>query len=756
MIPATPPQLAYQAEPLVFLSDEGDSDLRAYVQTLSEQRWLVLWVALTVLVAGTLYALMARPAYEASLMLHVEEKGQREPKNILGEAGSMFDYKTPAAAEVELLRSRLVVARAIDREKLYIDAHPQRLPLLGNWVASSGLVSMLPSLQGLGGYAWGDEVIAVDDFSVPELLENREFTLLTLPGGRYRVSEPESGVGFEGRVGIDLNVSTRYGPVLLKVAALQAAPGTRFTLVRSARLSAIEAVQKSLDVAEIGKQSGVVLATLKGATADGVYRLLSGIAQEYMAQNRARRTEEADKSLAWLNQRLPELKQQLEQAEARYNQFRHQHGTVDIGEEGRINLQRSAAVRTRKVELEQKRLELLSRYTASHPAVIAIDEQLRDVNRELRDAASQLRELPVLEQEMVRLARDVKVNNELYGALLSSAQQLQLITVGKTSNVRLVDAPEKPDRPVAPNRPRIIAVSAFAGLFLGVLAAFLRRSLQSAIDDPEDIERGFGLPVYASIPHSAMQQTLAHSTHDPTRLPLLARVSSMDIAVEALRNFRTALQVCLTHASNRVVLITGPTEGMGKSFVSVNLASIIAAGGRRVLLIDGDLRDGQLHRYFHAPRSGGLSDILAGAPPAGLVRRSVLEHLDFIATGSLPPNPSELLLRPALAAMLAELEPHYDVILIDAAPLLAVADSLVIGAHAGTIFLATRYGVSRPGEIAEAMKRLARAGLSARGVLFNDIIPRPGRYTYGGRYGYGKLRQLGYSNDAQPSLSSET
>ena len=756
MIPSTPPQLAYQAEPPVFLSDDGESDLRAYLQTLSEHRWLVVWVALAVLAAGMLYAFFAKPVYEASLMVHVEEKGQREPKNILGEAGSMFDYKTPAAAEVELLRSRLVVARAIDRQKLYIDAHPQRFPVLGNWVAASGLTSWLPALRGLGGYAWGDERIIVGDFSVPEILENREFSVTALRDGRYMATEPESGVWFEGAVGELHNEPTRFGPALLKVDTLQAVPGTRFTLLRSSRLSAIEAVQKSLDVAEVGKQSGVVLATLKGASADGVYRLLTGIAQEYMAQNGARRTEEADKSLAWLNQRLPELKQQLEQAEARYNQFRNLHGTVDIGEEGKINLQRSAAVRTRKVELEQKRLELLSRYTTSHPAVIAIDEQLRDVNRELREAASQLRELPVLEQEMVKLARDVKVNNELYGALLSSAQQLQLITVGKTSNVRLVDAPEKPDEPVTPNRPRIIAASAFAGLFLGVLAAFLRRSLQTAIDDPEDIERGFGLPVYASIPHSTMQQTLADSTRDPTRLPLLARVSSMDIAVEGLRNFRTALHVCLTHASNRIVLITGPTEGMGKSFVSVNLASIIAASGRRVLLIDGDLRDGQLHRYFHAPRGGGLSDILAGAPPSGLVRHSVLEHLDFIATGSLPPNPSELLLRPALAAMLAELEPQYDVVLIDAAPLLAVADSLVIGAHAGTIFLATRSGVTRPGEIAEAMKRLARAGLSARGVLFNDIIPRPGRYAYGGRYGYGKLRQLGYSTDAQRTVPSAT
>ena len=467
-----------------------------------------------------------------------------------------------------------------------------------------------------------------------------------------------------------------------------------------------------------------------------------------MAQNSARRTEEADKSLAWLNQRLPEVKQQLEQAEARYNQFRNAHGTVDLGEEGRINLQRSSAARTRKMDLEQKRSELLARYTPAHPAVAAIDQQLGEVNRELRDAASQLRQLPVLEQEMVRLARDVKVNNELHTALLTSAQQLQLIAVGRTGNVRLVDAPERPGTPVTPNRPRIIAVALFGGVFLGALLAFLRRALQTAIDDAEDVERLFGLPVYASIPHSRMQQTLDANRRDPTRLALLSRIASMDAAVEGLRNFRTALQFCMSHGGNNVVLITGPTEGMGKSFVSVNLASLQAASGKRVLLIDGDLRDGQLHRYFHAERAGGLAEILCGAPAAQLLRPSVLENLDFISTGILPPNPSELLLRPAFAAMLAELSPQYDVVLIDAAPLLAVSDSLVIGAHAGAIFLATRAGVTRPGEIAEAMKRLARAGLTAKGVVFNDVSPRPGGYGYGNRYGYGRFRQLGYSDDA--------
>ncbi len=744
------PQLGAPPEPPLILSDDSEADLSSYLNMIIDQRWLIISIALIVSLLGTVYAFLARPQYEASLLVHVEEKGQREPKNILGEAGSMIDFKTPAAAEIELLRSRLVVAHAIDNLRLYIDARPDRLPFIGNLVAGTGLAASMPWLRSLWGYAWGAAKIDVADFSVPEMLENRPFELHMLSGGRFEVTESESGLRLNGRVGETINQSTAYGPVVLKVSQLWGWPGTRFVLTRSSRLAAIESVQRALSVNEMGKQSGVINATLKGDSAQGVYQLLTEISKEYMQQNGSRRTEEADKSLAYLNRRLPELKDQLEQAEVRYNQFRNAHGTVDLGEEAKINLQRSASARTRRIELEQKRTELLSRYTSNHPAVISIDEQLKDINIEIRDAASQIKTLPNLEQEMVKLARDVKVNSELYTALLSSAQQLQLITVGKTSNVRLVDAPLKPDQPVTPNRPRIIAIAIFLGFFLGVLVAFIRRSLQTALNDPDQIEKMFGLPVYASIPRSKMQQSLAGESNTSSRLPLLARIASMDVAIESLRNFRSALQFTMTHARNNIVVITGPTAGMGKSFVSANLAAVLGASGRKILLIDGDLRDGHLHRYFNCPRAGGMSDLLIGGRDIDqLVHKNVLENVDFISTGSLPPNPSELLLRPTFSGLLHILAPHYDMVLIDAPPILAVSDSLIICSHSGAIFIATRAGVTTPGEIAESLKRLARAGLSAKGVLFNDMELRAGRYGYGSGSRYGKYRQLSYVGDIQ-------
>ena len=443
-------QVDHHTESTHSYAKHTEESLASYIELISHQRWLIVCVGLLVSLCGVLYAYLATPQYESNLLVHVEEKGQREPKNILGEAGSMIDYKTPSAAEIELLRSRQVIARAVDRLKLYIEVKPKRLPIIGKVFSTLGAVYYFPALQSMGGYAWGKEAISVREFSVPPSFENRLFRIQALEQGSFQLTESQSSLKKQGQVGQSLTINLPEGEITLLVEDIYAAPGVEFDLARSSRLAIIESVQTSLTVNELGKSSGMISATLKGNEADQIYRLLTEIGNEYMTQNSSRRTEEADKSLAYLNRRLPELRQQLEQAETRYNQFRNANGTVDIGEEGRLSLQRSAAARTRRIELEQKRSELLTRFTTHHPSVIAVDEQLSEVNRELREASTHLKSLPLLEQEMVRLARDVKVNNELYSALLASSQQLQLISIGKTSNVHMVDAPERAERPVTP------------------------------------------------------------------------------------------------------------------------------------------------------------------------------------------------------------------------------------------------------------------------------------------------------------------
>ena len=176
------------------------------------------------------------------------------------------------------------------------------------------------------------------------------------------------------------------------------------------------------------------------------------------------------------------------------------------------------------------------------------------------------------------------------------------------------------------------------------------------------------------------------------------------------------------------MMFAGPTRGLGKSFVSVNFAAVMAATGKRVLLIDADFRSGQLHRYFGVSRDQGLSKAINDSVPLGdIIHHDVLENLDFIPTGPLPPNRTDFLLTVNFNTVLDTVSENYDLVLIDAAPLLQAADALIVGDRAGAIFLVARARVTTDTEIAESVKRLNHAGLSPQGVLFNDMTSRFGR-----------------------------
>lgn len=731
--PLLRPQTGYAPPNFILEEDEGIS-MASFRDFFVDHRGLIAKVALSVTVLGAAYALIAKPVYQASMLIHVEEENPNASKSILGDMASLFNVKAETASEIELISSRLVVARAVDNLHLNVVATPKYFPLIGTWLASRNRELSKPGIFGYGGYAWGGEKIEVTQFTVPEALQGRDFVLTAESDGRFRLEQKDQGIALKGRLGSTITATTDQGDLILRVDRLEGKPGTQFILKNNPRLDTIEKIQHSLAIAEKGKQSGIIGVTLEGHDAHQTSAILGQIGQEYLRQNASRKLEEAEKSLAFLDRQLPELKQQLEQSEAQYNQFRRSNGTIDLGEESKLSLQQSVAAQTKLVELRQKREELLSKFTQDHPAVIAVKMQIRDINNELGQIGQRIKQLPMLEQDVLRLNRDVKVNTELYAGLLNTAQQLRLIKAGKVSNVRLVDMPMTPDKPVRP-KPLIIVLGALlAGLLLGMLSAIIRKTLNAGIEDPHEIGKMLGhRVVHVPIPHSKKQAELHKLLGGESRtIPVLAKVAPDDAAIESLRSFRSALQIAMAQAKNNIVLITGPTPGMGKSFVSVNLAALMAATGKRVLLIDADFRHGHLHQYFDIRRQNGLSDAIASTSAASqAIHRNVLDNVDFVPTGELPPNPAEFLLNPNFATVLNTFSAAYDLVLIDTPPVLSVADTLVIGAHAGTIFLLTRAGESTASEINESIKRLNQAGIAPKGVLFNGLKLRPGRYGYG-------------------------
>jgi tyrosine-protein kinase Etk/Wzc len=727
--------------------DDEEVNLLEYWDILVDNRWLVAAVTTLAVAIGGAYALFSKPVYEPNMLIQVEDSSG-SAKSFLGEAASLFDVKTPATAEIELIRSRLIVGQAVDNTLLYIDAQPRYIPFVGNWLArrASGLSN--PGVMGFKGYVSGTERITVPRFDVPPSLENTRFTLKAIGEGKFVLSHPELAQELAGAVNSPMVRNTPLGTISLMVNELEGRPGAEFILERRSRLTAIESLQANLTLAEKGRQSGVIEATLQGHDRERMTQVLNEIGRQYVRQNVERKAAEADKTLDFLDVQLPQFKKQLDQSEEAYNRYRNQQGTVALDEEAKLALNRVVDLQSKLLEAQQKRLEMVSRFTVEHPVVRTLDQQIAVWGREIGALNARVKSLPAVQQDALRLERDVKVNTELYQQLRNNAMQLQLIREGKIGNVRVIDEAIVPQRPIKPRRGMILAFAAVLGLLGGVMAALARNAFFRGVRNAQEIEAQTSLNVYSTIPLSRTQETLSRKADEKQRgLHVLAAQAPEDPAIESLRSLRTALQFAMLDAPNNRILITGPTPAVGKSFVSANFAALLASAGKRVLLIDADLRKGPLSQYFGVPRTGGLSELVLGTISAkDAVRRNLLPNLDLVTTGTMPPNPAELMTSSALAALLEEFSDQYDLVIIDTPPVLVAADTPSIAAQAGTLLLVARAGETQMGELHESAKRLTHAGKSVTGVLLNALDLNRRHYgSYAYQYGGYRYRQYSYT-----------
>ncbi|MDO9405013.1 MAG: polysaccharide biosynthesis tyrosine autokinase [Polaromonas sp.] len=721
-------------------SDGDEIDLLGLVDVLLEAKWLIIFTAAVVVFLGAAYAVLSTPVYEADTLIQVEDS-KPNAAGALGDAANLFDIKSPASAEMEILRSRLVVGQAVDQLQLYVSATPNYIPYVGAWLAGRANDLSNPGFLGMAGYVSGREAIRLAQLEVPAALEGRSLLLVTTDQG-YELRGPEGETLVNGKAGEQARFETPEGKGAVLVTQLLAKPGAHFTVRRDSRLGVVESLQSRLGISERGRQSGVIGVTLQGTDPTLVARTLNAVGNVYVKQNVDRKAAEAEKSLVFLDDFLPQLKKQLEESEGKLTSFRNSNGTFALSTEGELALTQGVALQTNLLTLQQKRRELAATFTAQHPNIQAIDQQIAAVNREIAGLTSKVTTLPNLEQDIVRLTRDVRVNSELYATLLNNLQQLRLVKEGKVGNVRVVDSPVVPEEPVKPKRKQIVAIAGILGLLLGIGLAFLRNSLRPGIKDPGEIEAVTGLNVFATVPLSPAQKKhgLAIKQHVKGK-HLLAISQPDDPSVESLRSLRTALQFAMLDAPNNIVLITGPTPNIGKSFTSANFAAVLGAGGKRVLLVDADMRKGHLHQYFGLERELGFSGLITGSQRLDeVLQKNVSINVDLIPTGRLPPNPGELLLSPTTSQLLKALSAQYDLVLIDTPPVLAVSDTQVLAPNAGTVFLVARAEVSTVGEIQESARRLAQSGVQARGVIFNGLdVTRK-------RYGYGKYSRYNYTN----------
>lgn len=721
------------------VKQDEEISLRELFDLIWSGRWVVVAMTVAFAIVGLLYAICATPIYTATGLVQVEQEDKGlsasldELSSMLGAGGTL-----QTAAEIAIINSRMVLGKAADQLNMRVVVEPKTFPLIGQayFRSQAGLDGPAQPLLGMGSYAWGGERLDVKSLQLPAALQDSNLVLQATDGG-YQLYDSTDQLILNGKLGILERVKTESGPVEILVSALVARPGTEFTVELRSEQSMYAYMQKRVSVSEQGKDSGIIQISYQDDSPGLVAKVVTQIEHVYLQQNIARRSEEAHQSLEFLNKQLPEVKAKVDQAQARLNEYQAAQGSVDVEKETGIVLEQTVNLETQRLALQQQREQALQQFTSKHPVIVALDEQIHTIDDELNKIHRQVEVLPARQQEIFSLMRDLDVNTQLYTSLLNSSQELQVTKAGTVGNVRIIDEALNPLLPTSPQKALIAIASIFLGGVLGVAWIFLQRMLLKGIDRPEDVERVLGLPTYASVPYSVQQRRLAAEMRKrKLENGILAALDGADLSIEALRSLRTSLHFAMLEAANNIVMFTSPAPNIGKSFISMNLGAVLAMAGKKVVVIDGDLRRGRLHDFIARASAPGLSEYVAGvATEAEIISSTPVLGLELVCRGLAPPNPSEILMNERFSSLIAGLSERFDYVIIDTPPVLPVADPSIIGRLAGTTFVVLKSAEHPMRTVEETVRRLRSAGIEPRGVLFNQVGAKVGSYGYG-HYGY--------------------
>ena len=709
-------------------------DLQKLWGLLVDHRWLIIGTTLIALFLGVAYGLLATPIYKADALLQVEDKQGGVPG--FSELNELFTEESSADAEIQIIRSRMVLGDVIDQLQLDILVQPDRPPLIGGLGAPDPAPEFVPKPL-FAGYRDSETFVTVKHFRVPEVLEGEAFTLLEENGQPTLYLEDQK----VGSAPVGSPIKSEDGAIQLEIGEWEYGEEP-LSLIKQARADAVNQLRGRLSVSEQGKVTGIIAMAITGPHKTRIRTILDAISETYLLQNIKRLSAEAENSLDFLDEQLPEIKEKLTGAEEKLNAYRLKSESVDLSLETQSVLERLVAIEAKINELKIKESEVSARFTQEHPAYRTLIQQRGSLLQEKEELNKQIKALPETQQEVLRLMRDVEVNQEIYVGLLNKSQELRIMKAGTVGSVRIIDKALVQPEPVKPQKSLIAILAAMLGGMGAVGYVLVKAAFNRGIESPEQLEEQ-GISVYASIPLSEHQQkvdrleALKRRRHKKNKepIPLLALSDPNDLAIEALRSLRTSLHFAMMEASNKVLMVSGPSPGVGKSFVTANLAAVLAQTGQKVVVIDADMRKGHMHRFFDNRNDDGLSDYLSGQKEQeAVIQATKMENLAFIPRGQVPPNPSELLMHNRFKSLMESLSDQYDIVLVDTPPILAVTDAAIVGQLAGSSLIVTRFGVNSVKEVDITLTRFAQNNVEIKGAILNCMERRAsneyGYYAY--------------------------
>lgn len=734
--------------------NNDDIDLMALVLVLLRGWKIIALMAILGLLLGLLYTRYVNPIYKSDALIQIEENTQGI--EALGESISELvgAEVSKAETEAELIRSRMILEPVVELLHLRIKLTDPNIGHLDR-IKSNRTYTQLNTPDDVS-LDTENGIVKVRQFDVSPAYLNQPFTLTKSATGFVLSNGFDE---FKGQLGQAYKFKGLDGQINITVTELPA-DGYPINISKQTIKAATDAINSALSVEEKGQKTGIIQLSMTGPNQEQITTILNQIVRSYVDQNQSRGSEETTKTLAFMETQIPLLKEKLETSEALFNDFRKKYGTIDVGKEAELLLNEKSRIDEQLNELKLKKADLTTYYTEEHPLVIQINEQLKVLNNRTREIDNTIAGLPEIQREFLKLSEDTAINREIYLTLLKNYEQLKIVKAGQIGYARIIDSPTSTFNAIAPNKLQILMLTTLIGMMFGVMLVLLKNLIRNVVKDPEHLETTTGIPVIATIPRSPLLSRLSKKKNTTPRM--LAHVDHSSLSYEAIKSLRTNLMFGMPMGTAigqpaQVILITGESPGVGKSFIAANLSEVFAQLNKKVLVIDGDMRLGELHKMFNMSQHDGLADYLlqdkkhfspidgtrsdSEVPSLGVesfIRSTGMELIDFIPRGRQPHNPTSLLMGEKFNHLMAELKTQYDYIVIDSPPILAASDAMVLAQHADKVLIVTKFNHSIEGQLVYAIKQMNKANVQVDGIILNDVQQGlMDKYSYHYHYAYG-------------------
>jgi tyrosine-protein kinase Etk/Wzc len=722
---------------------EEKIDYRIIYDLFYRHKWLIIIAGFIGVIFAFLQTLSMIPLYGTTAMIEVYNQ---ESNNPYYKMGILSSSNSKGNSLLTLMRTRYILEPIVKQNALNLFISPHYYPVIGSWIArhyhgSNVASAMLPWLQS---YAWGGEKIQLKKLIIPPQLKGHTFKLVVGKSNTYRLYIDHDQFILAGIVGKPCS-SQNFAGFTLELSQLKAREHTEFYLRLNSPTDIANELSGHLTIDSVPsvdamQNSGLFRIQLTGTDPNQIVKTLNAIINYTVLKDEQEKNAEAEKTLKFLYQRLPELKQKLDNAENNLNQYRVSVGSFNMTATGQGMINEQTNIQQEIEKLKSREIELNTIYTSEHPLVIAVQHQENELKNKVSELENKIKEFPIMYQHESALKTEFEIKSSMYTSMLKTIHELEVSQAGIIGDIRAI-SDATPAFQLPSKKPFSLLLGFFFGMCIASAGILLKSILNKTAANPDKLEEELQIPVQTIIPFSRMQKQLEKEDQKNLKIfgltmsnPLmLATYSPNDTAVESLRSLHVSLQILTSFKKDNVIVIMGTSSSVGKSFTSLNLAQIIAKAGKKTLLIDADLRKGHLHRHLHRLKTPGLSEYLENQLPYEEVISSIHENLFFIANGKYTRHPAELLQKSCFETLIKRAKNEFEQIIIDTPPILPISDSLLIARCADIKLFIVNAHQDYLSDIKSAIKKAQMHGVEINGLLLNHTRPQA---PYGGKYGY--------------------